>query len=426
MKALIVDDSRTACRVLARLLARYQIEADSVPSAEEALERLRHHKPDVIFMDHAMPGMDGLETVRLLKANPDTAVIPVVMYTSREGEVYVGQARALGAVDVLSKDSLEDSLEETIQRLRQLRRRREAETAPEAAPAAPIRDLPATDDWSGKAQAELTRQMYLILTEQQISQKNQTARISRGLDHALSERLDGMASRLEAAADLRAEAMENRLRAVERRLVARSGAFAGLLIVAVGMVTAWATNRPAEPDVATVTAMATAAAELREASSLFQARLSVDPPSDAPVWRVETPGVAAIGADGAALGWIVGRGEEGSHYDAISSAGFLFGVSADGTVGWPMPVRYFASPGCNGPAMVRDLPAVILRGHDMRLWYTGTAAGGEILRPASALNPEGECREIDSAPMELRVLLRNDPGVTGVGPANEPVRISAG
>ena len=96
-KALIVDDSRSACQFLAKLLAERDVDSDSVNSAEDALDYLRSKKPDVIFLDHNMPGMDGLETVKIIKSNPETATIPVLMYTTEEGEVYLGQARALGA-----------------------------------------------------------------------------------------------------------------------------------------------------------------------------------------------------------------------------------------------------------------------------------------------------------------------------------------
>jgi CheY-like chemotaxis protein len=57
----------------------------------------------VIFMDHMMPGMDGFQAVQAIKNNPRTATIPIMMYTSQEGELYLGQARALGAVGVLPK-----------------------------------------------------------------------------------------------------------------------------------------------------------------------------------------------------------------------------------------------------------------------------------------------------------------------------------
>src|SRR5437879_4519215 len=54
-------------------------------------------------MDHLMPGMDGFQAVRAIKNNPRTATIPIMMFTSDEGELYLGQARALGAVGVLPK-----------------------------------------------------------------------------------------------------------------------------------------------------------------------------------------------------------------------------------------------------------------------------------------------------------------------------------
>lgn len=101
--ALIVDDSRSARVVLKRMLEVHELDVDTAESAESALEYLNEHRPDVIFMDHMMPGMDGFEAVTAIKNNPDTATIPIMMYTSQQGELYVGQARALGAVGVLPK-----------------------------------------------------------------------------------------------------------------------------------------------------------------------------------------------------------------------------------------------------------------------------------------------------------------------------------
>lgn len=101
--ALIVDDSNSARVVLKRMLEVHELDVDTAESAESALEYLNDHRPDVIFMDHLMPGMDGFEAVTAIKNNPDTATIPIMMYTSQQGELYVGQARALGAVGVLPK-----------------------------------------------------------------------------------------------------------------------------------------------------------------------------------------------------------------------------------------------------------------------------------------------------------------------------------
>ena len=102
-RALIVDDSKSARLFLARVLEKYEIDVDSAESAEAAIDYLSSNRPDVIFMDHLMPGMDGLQAVRAIKNDPRTATIPIMMYTSQEGEVYLGQARALGALGVLPK-----------------------------------------------------------------------------------------------------------------------------------------------------------------------------------------------------------------------------------------------------------------------------------------------------------------------------------
>ena len=102
-RALIVDDSKSARLFLARVLENYEIDVDSAETAEAAIDYLGSNRPDVIFMDHQMPGMDGLQAVQAIKNDPRTATIPIMMYTSQEGELYLGQARALGAVGVLPK-----------------------------------------------------------------------------------------------------------------------------------------------------------------------------------------------------------------------------------------------------------------------------------------------------------------------------------
>ena len=102
-RALIVDDSRVARTVLSRLLEENGVASDTAESAEVALEYLKHSRPDVVFLDHNMPGIDGFQALDAIKKNPITATIPVMMYTSDRGEVYVGQARALGALGVLPK-----------------------------------------------------------------------------------------------------------------------------------------------------------------------------------------------------------------------------------------------------------------------------------------------------------------------------------
>ena len=126
-RALIVDDSKSARLFLARILEKYELDVDNAENAESAIEYLATHRPDVIFMDHMMPGMDGFQAVQAIKNNPRTATIPIMMYTSQEGELYLGQARALGAVGVLPKQIKQADVSKVLYQLHLVTDRRRSE-----------------------------------------------------------------------------------------------------------------------------------------------------------------------------------------------------------------------------------------------------------------------------------------------------------
>jgi CheY-like chemotaxis protein len=125
-RALVVDDSKSARDVLSRMLEKYEVEVDLAESAEQAIEYLQNNRPDAIFMDHRMPGMDGLQAVQAIKSNPLTAMIPIMMYTSQEGELYVGQARALGAMGELPKQLRPMEVSKVLHELHLLPNRRDS------------------------------------------------------------------------------------------------------------------------------------------------------------------------------------------------------------------------------------------------------------------------------------------------------------
>jgi len=109
------------------MLEQHNLDVDTAESAEQALEYLTTHRPDVIFMDHLMPGMDGFQAVQAIKNNPRTATIPIMMYTSQEGDLYVGQARALGAMGVLPKQLKPVDVSKVLYQLNLMPDRHEAE-----------------------------------------------------------------------------------------------------------------------------------------------------------------------------------------------------------------------------------------------------------------------------------------------------------
>ena len=116
--ALVVDDSKSARIMLSRLVQKNGLEVSMVESGEEAIEHLANSElPDVIFMDHMMPGMDGLATTREISQNPATSHIPILMYTSKEGPEYEEEMLSSGAFAMLGKPAKPDRLAELIQQL---------------------------------------------------------------------------------------------------------------------------------------------------------------------------------------------------------------------------------------------------------------------------------------------------------------------
>lgn len=117
---LVVDDSKSARLMLRKILQNLGMTVDTADSAEEALDYLREKKPDVIFMDHTMPGMDGLTALRRIRSEPATAAIPAAMYTSKDEPAYRNEAHAAGAVDVLSKPATPEALAALLERMNTL------------------------------------------------------------------------------------------------------------------------------------------------------------------------------------------------------------------------------------------------------------------------------------------------------------------
>jgi diguanylate cyclase (GGDEF)-like protein/PAS domain S-box-containing protein len=79
---LIVDDEAQNRRLLAVLLRPEGYQTESAASGEEALSAVAHSAPDLILLDIMMPGIDGYQVASILKGNPATANIPIIMVTA--------------------------------------------------------------------------------------------------------------------------------------------------------------------------------------------------------------------------------------------------------------------------------------------------------------------------------------------------------
>lgn len=102
-RAVLIDDSKLARFALTKLLKEQGLKVEAFESAEEGLAYLETGSAHAVFMDHLMPGMDGLEATRAIRSNPRTADIPVVLCTSNDSDEHRESAIAAGAIDLLPK-----------------------------------------------------------------------------------------------------------------------------------------------------------------------------------------------------------------------------------------------------------------------------------------------------------------------------------
>jgi CheY-like chemotaxis protein len=104
MRLLCADDEEDIRTILQLALSLDpEFEVDIVDSGEAALARASGGRYDAILLDGMMPGLDGYETCRRLKADPTTARIPVIFLTAKTQKTEVEQALALGASSCLMK-----------------------------------------------------------------------------------------------------------------------------------------------------------------------------------------------------------------------------------------------------------------------------------------------------------------------------------
>ena len=104
MRLLCVDDEDDIRTILGLALGLDpSLSVEIVSSASELLERAETGSYDAFLLDAMMPGVDGYETCRRLKADPATAAIPVVFLTAKAQRDDVPRALALGAAACLAK-----------------------------------------------------------------------------------------------------------------------------------------------------------------------------------------------------------------------------------------------------------------------------------------------------------------------------------
>jgi DNA-binding response OmpR family regulator len=129
-KILAIDDEEDILELLRFNLTKEGYQVCSASTGEEALSLARAERPDLVLLDLMLPGIDGLEVARRLKADPITRNMPIVMLTAKGEESDIVAGLELGAEDYITKPFSRKVL---VARLRAVLRRKEEKAVDEAA-----------------------------------------------------------------------------------------------------------------------------------------------------------------------------------------------------------------------------------------------------------------------------------------------------
>ncbi|MGJ8670565.1 MAG: response regulator [Oceanococcus sp.] len=184
-EALIVDDSMSARFALNRSLQPHDMNVTQAKTGEEGVSTASEQAFDVIFMDHVLPGIDGLQAMEQIRAIPQHASTPIIMCTSNDTPDYREEALQRGADGVLCKPPDGQALSDILS------------TCLNAADTAPITDS-----------ADSTEETSDMSNDQQL----------QAIDQRL-DRLEGMLERLETTVSQ----MDNRTKAVARAIADQAG-----------------------------------------------------------------------------------------------------------------------------------------------------------------------------------------------------------
>ena len=104
-RVLLVEDDKFMVKVYEVRLKAEGFDVEVVANGDECLEKVFHFPPDIILLDLMLPLMDGFTVLETLKANEQTAEIPVIVFSNRSNPEDISRVMQLGAVDFLVKVS---------------------------------------------------------------------------------------------------------------------------------------------------------------------------------------------------------------------------------------------------------------------------------------------------------------------------------
>ncbi len=113
---LIIEDEKLIIVSTQMVLESVGFQVESATDGEEGIKKAKEVRPDLILLDIMMPGIDGWETLKRLKRDPDTQAIPVVIFTAREHARGHQKSAEMGAAGYFRKPFEPDELIELVEK----------------------------------------------------------------------------------------------------------------------------------------------------------------------------------------------------------------------------------------------------------------------------------------------------------------------
>ena len=107
---LAVDDIPLNLLLVQKMLAKFNFTLRTAANGQQALDAVAEQKPDLILLDLMMPGIDGFEVIRRLRADPETADIQIVILSALNSNEDVVKGFNLGANDFIMKPIIMEKL----------------------------------------------------------------------------------------------------------------------------------------------------------------------------------------------------------------------------------------------------------------------------------------------------------------------------
>ncbi len=111
---LAVDDIPLNLLLVQKMLGRFNFRLKTAANGQQALDAVDREKPDLILLDLMMPGIDGFEVIRRLRANPNTADIKIVILSALNSNEDIVKGFNVGANDFIMKPIIMEKLLSTV------------------------------------------------------------------------------------------------------------------------------------------------------------------------------------------------------------------------------------------------------------------------------------------------------------------------